>query len=362
MGSSKQINGMKILVTGSAGFIGSHITKRLLERGDSVEGIDSINDYYDVRLKYARLADAGIDEAAARYGERVQSTLYEGYGFTRLRIEERDDMERIFAGGGFDVVINLAAQAGVRYSIENPYAYIESNIAGFLNILECARRHGVKHLVYASSSSVYGGNLKTPFSEDDRTDNPVSLYAATKRADELMANVYSKLYGMPTTGLRFFTVYGPWGRPDMAPMLFADAIAAGKPLKVFNNGCLSRDFTYIDDITEGIVRVIDKAPAATETHPMPAEIYNIGCGRPVALMDFIRTLERALGRHAELEMMPMQPGDVYTTYADTSKLERDFGYRPRITLEEGIARFAGWYESYYSQEHEPQRRNTITPA
>lgn len=337
---------MKILVTGTAGFIGYHLAKRLLERGDEVVGIDSINDYYDVRLKYARLSETGIAESEIEYGKAVQSTEYPAYRFIKLQLEDRDALQKLFAEEHFDAVMNLAAQAGVRYSLENPYAYIESNVVGFVNLLECARHNPVRHFVYASSSSVYGGNTKTPFSEDDRVDNPVSLYAATKKSNELMANVYSKLYGIPTTGLRFFTVYGPWGRPDMAPILFAKAIVAGEPIKVFNNGNLSRDFTYIDDIIEGVVRVIDKAPAATDEHPVPAEVYNIGCGHPMQLMDFIRTLEKSLGRKAEMNMMPMQKGDVYTTYADTTKLERDFGYKPHVTLEEGIARFVEWYESY----------------
>lgn len=337
---------MKILVTGTAGFIGYHLAKRLLERGDEVVGIDSINDYYDVRLKYARLSETGIAESEIEYGKAVQSTEYPAYRFIKLQLEDRDALQKLFAEEHFDAVMNLAAQAGVRYSLENPYAYIESNVVGFVNLLECARHNPVRHFVYASSSSVYGGNTKTPFSEDDRVDNPVSLYAATKKSNELMANVYSKLYGIPTTGLRFFTVYGPWGRPDMAPILFTKAIVAGEPIKVFNNGNLSRDFTYIDDIIEGVVRIIDKAPAATDEHPVPAEVYNIGCGHPMQLMDFIRTLEKSLGKKAEMNMMPMQKGDVYTTYADTTKLERDFGYKPHVTLEEGIARFVEWYESY----------------
>ncbi len=243
---------MKILVTGTAGFIGYHLAKRLLERGDEVVGIDSINDYYDVRLKYARLAETGIAESEIEYGKAVQSTEYPAYRFIKLQLEDRETLQNLFAEEKFDAVMNLAAQAGVRYSLENPYAYIESNVIGFVNLLECARHNPVRHFAYASSSSVYGGNTKTPFSEDDRVDNPVSLYAATKKSNELMANVYSKLYGIPTTGLRFFTVYGPWGRPDMAPMLFTKAIVAGEPIKVFNNGNLSRDFTYIDDIIEGV--------------------------------------------------------------------------------------------------------------
>ncbi len=337
---------LKILVTGAAGFIGYHLVRRLVERGDAVVGIDSINDYYDVRLKYARLAECGISESAANSNVLSQSERFADYRFVRMALEERERLQQLFAEEQFDVVVNLAAQAGVRYSLDNPYAYIESNIVGFINLLECARHNPVRHFVYASSSSVYGGNTKTPFSEEDRVDNPVSLYAATKKSNELMANVYSKLYGTPTTGLRFFTVYGPWGRPDMAPMLFSKAILAGEPIKVFNNGNLSRDFTYIDDIIEGVVRVIDRAPQTSDEHPVAAEVYNIGCGSPMQLMDFISTLEQALGCKAQMKMMPMQKGDVYTTYADTTKLERDFGYRPHITLTEGIARFAEWYTNF----------------
>lgn len=335
---------MKILVTGAAGFIGFHLTQRLLERGEQVVGIDSINDYYDVELKYARLAECGIAKSeASQFGVRVKSDKFDQYTFIRMQLEEREALQALFASEEFDIVVNLAAQAGVRYSIENPHTYIESNIVGFINLLECARNHMVSHFVYASSSSVYGGNTKTPFSEEDRVDNPVSLYAATKRSNELMANVYAKLYGIPTTGLRFFTVYGPWGRPDMAPMLFSKAILAGKPIKVFNNGNLSRDFTYIDDIIEGVMRVIDSAP----TSEALAEVYNIGCGHPVQLMEFISTLEEALGKKATLNMMPMQQGDVYTTYADTTKLERNMGYRPCVSLQEGISAFASWYKRYF---------------
>lgn len=333
---------MKILVTGSAGFIGFHLTEKLLERGDEVVGIDSINDYYDPKLKYARLFESGIGAGAEVFGQEVQSTKHASYRFIRMKLEDREALQELFAGEKFDIVVNLAAQAGVRYSLENPYAYIESNIVGFLNLLECARHNPVKHFVYASSSSVYGGNTKTPFSEEDRVDNPVSLYAATKKSNELMTHVYSKLYGIPTTGLRFFTVYGPWGRPDMAPMLFTKAILAGEPIKVFNNGNLSRDFTYIDDIVEGVTRVIGKVPEICENHPVPAEVYNIGCGHPMQLMDFIRTLEEALGKRAKIMMMPMQKGDVYTTYADTSKLERDIGYKSQIKLKNGIDEFVTW--------------------
>ena len=306
---------MKILVTGSAGFIGYHLSKRLLEAGNQVVGIDSINDYYDVRLKYARLETAGIHRNLVAKGQPVQSDRYPAYRFIQMHLEDRQALQNLFGTEKFDAVVNLAAQAGVRYSIENPYAYIDSNIVGFLNLLECVRHNPVRHFVYASSSSVYGGNTKTPFSEEDRVDNPVSLYAATKKSNELMA-----------------------------PMLFAGAIREGRPIKVFNHGNLSRDFTYIDDIIEGMVRVIGKAPAPTQDRPIPAEVYNIGCGHPVQLMNFIHTLEQALGKNAQLQMMPMQQGDVYTTYADTTKLERDFGYRPQVSLAEGIAIFAQWYE------------------
>lgn len=333
---------MKILVTGAAGFIGYYIGRRLAEEGHDVVGIDSINDYYDVRMKYGRLSCIGVGVENAAYGEQLTSRRYGNYRFVRLQLEDREALQRMFAEERFDVVCNLAAQAGVRYSIENPYAYIDSNIVGFINLLECCRHYPVRHLVYASSSSVYGTNAKVPFSEDDRTDNPVSLYAATKKSGELMAHCYSKLYGIASTGLRFFTVYGPWGRPDMAPMLFADAISNGRPIKVFNGGDLSRDFTYIDDIIEGLHRVIAGAAPSGE---VPCKIYNIGCSEPVRLMDFIRTMEQALGRRAEMVMLPMQAGDVYQTYADTSHLEHDYGYRPSIRLEDGIRRFVEWYRT-----------------
>ncbi len=331
---------MKILVTGAAGFIGFHLVQRLAERGDEVVGLDSLNDYYDRRMKFGRLAATGVAESAVEPLRMVQSTRWAQYRFVQMALEEREALERLFAEERFEVVVNLAAQAGVRYSIENPHAYAQSNVVGFLNVLECCRHNAVRHLVYASSSSVYGRNAKVPFNEDDRTDTPVSLYAATKKANELMAHTYSSLYALPTTGLRFFTVYGPWGRPDMAPMLFADAITEDRPIKVFNGGDLARDFTYIDDITEGVVRVVAGDPPATE---VPCKIYNIGCSTPVRLMDFISTMERAFGREAEKVMLPMQAGDVYQTYADTSLLERDYGYRPTTTLDEGIGRFVEWY-------------------
>ena len=327
---------MKILVTGAAGFIGYHLTARLLSDGHAVFGLDSINDYYEVRLKQARLEQLGICEP--KDGVVEQSNCYEAFRFVKGDLSDRELLPRLFSEEQFDAVVNLAAQAGVRYSLENPFAYVESNLVGFVNLLECCRHYPVKHLVYASSSSVYGGNTKTPFSEEDRVDNPVSLYAATKKSNELMASCYAHLYGIPSTGLRFFTVYGPWGRPDMAPMLFTKAILAGEPIKVFNEGNLSRDFTYIDDIVEGVVRVLQKPPQEPRH-----EIYNIGGGHPVQLMDFIHTLEELLDRKAVLELLPMQPGDVYTTYADSSKLESAINYKPTTTLHDGLARFVAWY-------------------
>jgi len=337
---------MKILVTGTAGFIGYHVAKRLLELGHQVVGLDNINDYYDVRLKYGRLAETGIAENEIVYGKPVQSKNYPEYRFIQLNLEDRENIQTLFTNEKFEIVCNLAAQAGVRYSIENPYAYIDSNIVGFMNILECCRHNAIKHLVYASSSSVYGQNATVPFTEDGIVDKPVSLYAATKKANELMAYTYSHLYHLHTTGLRFFTVYGPWGRPDMAPMLFAKAITEGEPIKVFNNGNLSRDFTYIDDIVEGVIRVIELKLNKEEIY----SIYNIGCSQPVKLLDFIHTMEDALGKKTDLIMMPMQAGDVFQTYADTAKLETDFGYKPNVTLKEGMEKFVKWYKSTYSKE------------
>jgi len=332
---------MKILVTGTAGFIGYHVAKRLLELGHQVVGLDNINDYYDVRLKYGRLAETGIAENEIVYGKPVQSKNYQEYRFIQLNLEDRENIQTLFTHEKFDIVCNLAAQAGVRYSIENPYAYIDSNIVGFMNILECCRYNAIEHLVYASSSSVYGQNATVPFTEDGIVDKPVSLYAATKKANELMAYTYSHLYHLHTTGLRFFTVYGPWGRPDMAPMLFAKAITEGEPIKVFNNGDLSRDFTYIDDIVEGVIRVIESDPYKEKIY----SIYNIGCSQPVKLLDFIHTMEDALEKKTDLIMMPMQAGDVFQTYADTAKLETDFGYKPKVTLKEGMEKFVKWYRS-----------------
>lgn len=356
---------MKILVTGAAGFIGSNLAYSLAQRGDTVVGVDNMNDYYDPRLKNARLAHlfgievsgdeaevhpaTGFDTSARKvaqlpYGQEIGSPRFPNFHFYRLDIADREALPRLFADKGFDAVVNLAAQAGVRYSITNPEAYVDANVVGFLNVLECCRHNAIKHLVYASSSSVYGLNAKTPFSEDDEVTRPASLYAATKKSNELMAHAYGQLFGLPSTGLRYFTVYGPWGRPDMAPMLFADAISAGRPIKVFNGGDLLRDFTYIDDIAEGTLRVLE-CPPEPDADGVAFRIYNIGCSTPVRLMDFISTLEEALGRRAEKIMLPMQPGDVYQTYADTSLLERQTGYRPQVALREGIARFVAWYKT-----------------
>lgn len=339
---------MKILVTGAAGFIGSKLAYRLSQRGDEVIGLDNMNDYYDVRLKFGRLEECGIISRSKRFidGSTRESTLFPNYRFIKMDLADRGQMDELFKASQFDAVVNLAAQAGVRYSITNPYAYLDSNLVGFMNVLECCRNSNIKHLVYASSSSVYGMNDKVPFSEDDRVDNPVSLYAATKKANELMAHSYSKLYGLPCTGLRFFTVYGPWGRPDMAPMLFATAISRGEPIKVFNNGNMSRDFTYIDDIVEGTIQALDHTPVAENCpNAVPWKIYNIGCSNPVQLMDFISEIESALGVEANKVFLPMQQGDVLKTYADTSKLERECGYRPSTTLHEGIGRFIEWFKS-----------------
>ncbi len=338
---------MKILVSGTAGFIGFHLAKKLLERGDEVVGLDNINNYYDVRLKYARLEETGISQEKIKQGELIQSVNYSNYRFIKLNLEDRAGLENLFEKEKFDIVCNLAAQAGVRYSIDNPQVYIDSNIVGFMNILECCRHNQIKHLVYASSSSVYGNSDKVPFSEDDNVDCPVSLYAATKKTCELMAHTYSHLYQLPTTGLRFFTVYGPWGRPDMAPMLFAKAIMNGEPIKVFNQGNLKRDFTYIDDIMEGLIRTIDNIPGEKEVQPY-YRIFNIGNSHPVQLMDFIRTMEDVIGKKSVMEMYPMQKGDVKVTYADTRKLEKLTGYKPVTPLNKGINHFIDWYLSFRS--------------
>ena len=337
---------MKILVTGASGFIGSYVCKYLLDRGDEVVGLDNINAYYDVNLKYGRLKTLGIRCEKIDWYKFVRSDKYEHFHFIRMNLEDKQALQMLFANEYFDKVVNLAAQAGVRYSIENPYAYVESNIDGFLNLLEGCRHYQVKHLVYASSSSVYGLNGKVPFSEKDSIAHPVSLYAATKKTNELMAHTYSHLYGIPSTGLRFFTVYGPWGRPDMSPFLFADAMLHGRAIKVFNNGNMIRDFTYIDDIVEGTIRTLDHVPVTQKSsNGVAYKIYNIGCSHPVKLMDFIHEIESAMGHEAEKIFLPMQPGDVYQTNADTSMLKREIGYEPMVTLHDGVAKFIQWYKS-----------------
>lgn len=333
---------MKILVTGAAGFIGMHVSQLLLARGDQVVGVDNLNDYYDPTLKENRLA-------------RLKPKP--GFRFEKLDVADRDGMEKLFRAERFDRVVHLAAQAGVRYSLVNPQAYIDSNVVGFTNILEGCRHHGVQHLVYASSSSVYGGNTAMPFSEHHNIDHPVSLYAATKKANELMAHTYSHLFGLPTTGLRFFTVYGPWGRPDMALFLFTRAMLAGEPIKVFNHGKMVRDFTYVDDIAEGVVRTLDRVatpdPAFDAAAPDPARsnvpyrVFNIGNNAPVTLMEFIEAIEAAVGRPALKEFLPLQDGDVPATYADVSELEAWTGFRPRMPVPEGIGRFVAWYRDYF---------------
>ncbi len=334
---------MHVLITGGAGFIGSTLAHRLLDRGDTVTAIDNLNDYYEVSLKEARLA---------RLFER------EGFSFIKMDLVDNANLKALFADNQFDAVMNLAAQAGVRYSIDNPGAYVSSNLVGFGNLLECCRHHKIKHLVFASSSSVYGANTKLPFSEDDPVDHPVSLYAASKKANELMAHTYAHLYGVPCTGLRFFTVYGPWGRPDMAFFKFTRMMLAGESIPVFNHGNLSRDFTYIDDIVEGVIRVIDRPATPDETYdsdqPTPAassapfRIYNIGNGSRIKLMDYIETLEDCLGVKAKYEMLPMQDGDVHATNADISRLKAEFGFEPSTDVKTGLQAFVDWYRGYYS--------------
>ena len=338
---------MKVLVTGSAGFIGFHVTNRLLKEGHEVVGIDSINDYYEVGLKYDRLQFAGIEQQNLTYNQEQCSTIHPGYRFFRLNLEDKDNLLELFAREQFEVVIHLAAQAGVRHSIDNPGVYISSNIVGFANILECSRLYAIQHLIFASSSSVYGSNEEVPFSVDHKTDHPVSLYGATKKSNELMAHAYSHLFGIATTGLRFFTVYGPWGRPDMACFLFVRAILDDQPIKVFNNGNLSRDFTYIDDIVEGIFQVFQQSFVSHRRKKQPnSRIYNIGNQQPVALLDFIKTIEDNLGKTAIKEMKPMQAGDVKTTYADVSQLITDFNYHPTTALVDGIRASVDWYCRY----------------
>ncbi len=349
---------MKILVTGTAGFIGYHTVLKLADKCEKITGIDGINDYYDVNLKYGRLAETGIDRDSVEYNIPVKSSKYDNYTFIKLNLEDRESLNKLFEKEKFTHVCHLAAQAGVRYSITNPYAYIDSNINGFINILECCRNHKVEHLVYASSSSVYGLNEKIPFSTSDNVDHPVSLYAATKKSNELMAHAYSHLYQIPVTGLRFFTVYGPWGRPDMAYFSFTKAISDGRSIDIYNNGDMMRDFTYIDDIVEGVVRVIDIAPQGNigwsglkpdpSSSKAPYKIYNIGNNNPVKLLDFVKVIEKELGIEAEKRYLPMQAGDVYATYADVDDIAKDTGFRPSTTIDDGMKKFIGWYRKYYS--------------
>lgn len=357
---------MKILVTGAAGFIGAAVIQRLFRDNKDVEviGLDNINDYYNPKLKYARLALCGISPDKSpneiEWNKFYFSDIFSKYKFIRLNLEDEVNISKLFSQEKIDIVINLAAQAGVRYSIQNPKAYIQSNIEGFLNILEGCRHNHIKHLVYASSSSVYGLNGKVPFSEHDSIAHPVSLYAATKKSNELMAHTYSKLYNIPTTGLRFFTVYGPWGRPDMSPFLFIDAILKGKPIKVFNNGDMLRDFTYIDDIVEGIVRITkiipesniewDEKKADPSSSTAPYKIYNIGNSHPIKLMDYIKSIEKAIGHEAKKEFLPMQPGDVYQTYADSSALSKITGFKPNTPLQEGINKTVDWFKNKLNSE------------
>ncbi|WP_068544672.1 NAD-dependent epimerase [Thalassotalea crassostreae] len=343
---------MKYLVTGAAGFIGFYVAQRLCEQGHTVVGLDNLNDYYDVNLKHARL------DILKQYSDEGESTKGT-FEFVKIDLANREGIAELFSAQKFERVIHLAAQAGVRYSIENPLAYADSNLIGHLTILEGCRHNNIQHLVYASSSSVYGLNTKVPFSTGDSVDHPVSLYAATKKSNELMAHTYSHLYDIPTTGLRFFTVYGPWGRPDMAPMLFADAITAGRAIKVFNHGDMRRDFTYIDDIVEGIIRIQDVVPtkntewtvehASAAKSSAPYSIYNIGNGNPVKLLDFIESMEDSLGVKAEKTLMPMQPGDVYQTYAEVEDLYKVTGHKATVAIDEGVANFVAWYKEFYKK-------------
>lgn len=350
---------MKILVTGAAGFIGFHLVKRLAEEKYRVIGLDNINDYYSTDLKYDRLTTLGVSKNSITEGELVESTDYGNLRFIKTDLENKSVIDELFVEENFDVVINLAAQAGVRYSLKDPYRYIESNITGFLNLLECARHHPLKHLIYASSSSVYGANSNMPFSTSDNVDHPMSLYAASKKSNELMAHTYSNLFNIPATGLRFFTVYGPWGRPDMALFLFTEAMLNDEPIDVFNHGNMERDFTYIDDIVEGIYRLIPKPPTPNPDwsgeDPDPASsfapyrIFNIGNSSPVKLMDFIEEIEKQLDTEARKNMLPMQPGDVPKTWADVEDLYDYIDFKPQVGIKEGIGNFIDWYKSYYTK-------------
>lgn len=336
---------MKILVTGAAGFIGYHLVERLIKSGHEIVGLDNINDYYDINLKYDRLEDSGIKRnLIPENGQLSKSLKYSNYRFTKMDITDLIKIARLFEEEKFNQVVHLAAQAGVRYSLENPHAYVQSNLVGFVNLLECCRNYKIEHFLYASSSSVYGTNSKVPFSENDNVDKPVSLYAATKKSNELLAHTYSHLYNLPTTGLRFFTVYGPWGRPDMAPILFADAITKGKPIKIFNKGDMSRDFTYIDDIIDGIEILINHKPVVNEDN-LFYHILNIGNGQPQNLLDFIKAVETSLEITAEKDFLPMQPGDVPRTWADTKKLQA-LGYKSSVDIKAGVSMFINWFKEY----------------
>ena len=348
---------MKVLVTGSAGFIGLHLVKVLVKRGDEVVGIDNLNDYYDVSLKLGRLNDTGISGSGIDEEKMVQSSKHPNYRFIKLNLTDSAKLQTLFKDEKFDAVCNLAAQAGVRYSIVNPQAYIDANIQGFFNVLECCRNNEIKHFIYASSSSVFGMNSQMPFSTTHTVDHPISLYAATKKSNELMAHTYSHLFNLPTTGLRFFTVYGPWGRPDMALFLFTKAIIEGKPIKVFNNGNMKRDFTYVDDIVDGIIKVIDNPVKGnsswdslqpdSSSSTAPYKIYNIGNGNPVNLMEFVTEIEKNLNKNAIKDFMPMQDGDVVETWANIDDLQKDFNYKPKTSIKEGVKNFVDWYVDYY---------------
>jgi len=343
---------LKILVTGVAGFIGFHICKALLKNGHQVTGLDNINGYYDVKLKYARLAELGISQInATPFNIICKGSLYgENFKFVRMKLEDREKLPKLFRKEKFEIICSLAAQAGVRFSIENPEPYIDSNVVGFLNLLECARNFNIKHLVYASSSSVYGLNSSVPFSVENKVDSPISLYAATKKSNELMAHSYSHLFKIPTTGLRFFTVYGPWGRPDMALFLFTDAISNDKSIKVFNNGDMERDFTYVDDIINGVLKVIEGNLENRKTNQKYYKIYNIGNNKSVKLMDFITAIEASLDKKAIKKLMPLQDGDVLKTWANIESFKTDYEYTPKVEIKEGVDNFVKWYKAYYNEK------------
>jgi UDP-glucuronate 4-epimerase len=363
---------MKVLITGSAGFIGFHLVKQLVRQGDEAIGIDNLNDYYDKKLKFDRLAILGINKSDINYGAELISEKFVNFKFIQLDLTDKENLKKLFKKHKFDAVCNLAAQAGVRYSLINPDAYLESNITGFLNVLECCRHEKVGHLVYASSSSVYGLNKKMPFSVNDNVDHPVSLYAASKKSNELMAHTYSYLFNLPTSGLRFFTVYGPWGRPDMALFLFTKAILEGKEINIFNNGIMKRDFTYVDDIVGGILRVLANPPKGNprwdELNPDPASsrapyrIFNIGRGNSVNLLNFISQIEKNIGIKAKKVYLPMQDGDVSETWADISELKTEFDYEPSISYKEGIKKFVNWYKIYYSLNKQPAGKSPLPRA